>query len=82
MVLLLTIAAHRVLFGLMLIWAFSTGLAGALVRFGRLLVYARGLFQRVNLSSGLVPKVLPVGSALVIVAAGTLITVQAVPQVL
>jgi nickel/cobalt transporter (NicO) family protein len=81
MVLLITIAAHRVLFGLMLIVAFSTGLAGVLVGFGLLLVYARGLFQRVNVSNGWVPRVLPVASALVIVAAGMVITAQALPQV-
>lgn len=82
MVLLITIAAHRVLFGLMLIVAFSTGLAGVLVGFGILLVYARHLFQRVNLSSGFIPRVLPVASALVIVVAGMVITAQALPQVL
>jgi nickel/cobalt exporter len=82
MVLLITIAAHRVLFGLLLIVAFSTGLAGVLVAFGLLLVYARGVFGRVNLSSGLVPRLLPVASALVIVIAGGVITAQALPQVL
>ena len=82
MVLLITIAAHRVLFGLLLIVAFSTGLAGVLVAFGLLLVYARGFFGRVNLSSGLVPRLLPVASALVIVVAGGVITAQALPQVL
>ena len=82
MVLLITIAAHRVLFGLLLIVSFSTGLAAVLVGFGLLLVYARGFFSRVNLNSGLVPKLLPVGSALVIVIAGGVITAQALPQVL
>jgi nickel/cobalt transporter (NicO) family protein len=82
MVLLITIAAHRVLFGLLLIVAFSTGLASVLVGFGLLLVFARGFFQRINLSSGWVPRVLPVASALVIVVAGGVITAQALPQVL
>lgn len=83
MVLLITIAAHRVLFGLLLIVAFSTGLAGVLVGFGLLLVYARGLFGHVNFSSsGLVPRLLPVASACVIVIAGGLITLQALPRVL
>jgi len=57
-------------------------LAAVLVGFGLLLVYARGLFSRVNLSSGLLPKLLPVASALVIVIAGGVITAQALPQVL
>jgi ABC-type nickel/cobalt efflux system permease component RcnA len=82
MVLLITIAAHRVLFGLLLIVAFSTGLAGVLVAFGLLLVYARGFFRRVNLSGGFLPRVLPIASALVIVVAGGVITVQALPRVL
>ncbi len=82
MVLLITIAAHRVLFGLLLIVSFSTGLAAVLVGFGLLLVYARGFFSRINLNGGLVPRLLPVASALVIVIAGGVITAQALPQVL
>ncbi len=82
MVLLITIAAHRVLFGLLLIVAFSTGLASVLVAFGLLLVFARTFFQRINVSHGLVPRVLPVASAAVIVVAGCVITMQALPQVL
>jgi nickel/cobalt transporter (NicO) family protein len=82
MVLLITIAAHRVLFGLLLIISFSTGLATVLVGFGLLLVYARGFFSRINLSSGLAPRLLPVVSALIIVIAGGVITAQALPQVL
>ena len=81
-VLLITIAAHLVGFCLLLIVAFSTGLAAVLVGFGLLLVYARGLFARINLSGGLVPRLLPVASALVIVVAGGVITAQALPQVL
>jgi nickel/cobalt transporter (NicO) family protein len=82
MVLLITIAAHRVLFGLLLIVAFSTGLTAVPVGFGLRLVYARGLFAGVNLSSGLASSLLPVASALVIVVAGSVITAQALPQVL
>jgi nickel/cobalt exporter len=70
------------LFGLLLIVAFSTGLAAVLVAFGLLLVYARGFFGRVNLSHGLAPRLLPVASAVVIVIAGGVITAQALPQVL
>ena len=44
-------------------------------------VYARGLFSRLDLKTGLVPRMLPIGSALVIVVAGMLITAQALPQV-
>jgi ABC-type nickel/cobalt efflux system permease component RcnA len=81
MVLVITVAAHQALFGLLLIVAFSIGLAGVLVSFGLVLVYARGLFSRLELPSGLVPRILPIGSALIIVVAGGLITAQALPQV-
>jgi nickel/cobalt transporter (NicO) family protein len=82
MVLLITIAAHRVLFGLLLIVAFSLGLAGVLVGFGLALVYARSLFRRIDLTGGLAGRLLPVASAAVVVVAGCVITAQALPQVL
>lgn len=79
-VLLATIALGRVAFGLLLIVAFSLGLATVLVGFGLLLVWARGWFQRVNFGSGLMPRLLSVASALVIVGAGSFITIQALGQ--
>ena len=80
-VLLSAIALHRVLFGLALIVAFSIGLAAVLVGIGLLLVYARQLFQRFSFGHSFFPRLLPVASALVIVVAGVLITVQALPQI-
>jgi len=79
-VLLATMALGRVAFGLLLIVAFSIGLAGVLVGFGLLMVYARGWFGRVNFGSGLLPRLLSLASALVIVGAGSFITLQAVAQ--
>ncbi len=79
-VLLATLAVGRVAFGLLLIVAFSIGLAGVLVGFGLLMVYARGWFGRVNFESGLLPRLLSLASALVIVGAGSFITLQAVAQ--
>jgi len=79
-VLLATIALGRVAFGLLLIVAFSLGLAGVLVGFGLLMVYARGWFRRVNFGSSLLPQLLSVASAFVIVGAGSFITIQAVGQ--
>ena len=76
-VLLGAIALHRVAFGLLLIVAFSLGLAAVLVGIGLLLVYARQLFGRVEVGSGLAPRLVPVASALVIVAAGVALTAQA-----
>ena len=79
-VLLATIALGRVAFGLLLVLAFSLGLAGVLVGFGLLLVYARSWFGRANFGSGLIPRLLSVASALVIVGAGSVITLQAGAQ--
>jgi hypothetical protein len=80
MVLLITIAAHRVLFGLALIVAFSAAWPACWSASGLLLVFARVWFQKLNVSTGFVPRVLPVASALVIVVAGSVITAQALPQ--
>jgi nickel/cobalt exporter len=80
-VLLGAIALHRVAFGLLLIVAFSVGLAAVLTGIGLLLVYARRSLQRLDFG-GPVARLLPVASALVIVVAGLAITLQALPQAL
>jgi len=49
-VLLSAIALHRVAFGMLLIVAFSIGLAGVLTGIGLLLVYARRLYPRTLLT--------------------------------
>lgn len=79
-VLLSAIALHRVGFGLLLIVAFSIGLASVLVGIGLLLVYARSLLQRLSVGGGLATRVLPVASAFLIMVAGLVITLQAIPQ--
>ena len=78
-VLLSAIALHRVAFGLLLIVAFSLGLAAVLVGIGLLLVYARHLFQRVSIGGRLAPRLVPVASALLIVATGVALVIQALP---
>ena len=78
-VLLSAIALHRVAFGLLLIVAFSLGLAAVLVGIGLLLVYARTLFQRVNIGGRFAPRLIPVASALLIVATGVALILQALP---
>ena len=73
------ISLDRIGFGLLLILAFSLGLAGVLTLFGIALVHAGKLFER--LPAG--PRVLrlaPVASALFITGAGLVITVQALAQ--
>jgi nickel/cobalt transporter (NicO) family protein len=78
-VLLSAIALHRVPFGLLLVVAFSIGLASVLVGLGLLLIYARRLLQRLSFAAGPSTRLLPVASAVVIVVAGLVITVQALP---
>jgi nickel/cobalt transporter (NicO) family protein len=73
------IALGRVGLGLLLIVAFSLGLASVLTAIGILLVYARRLFERLPVQGRLL-RVLPVGSALVVTLAGVVITAQALVQ--
>jgi nickel/cobalt exporter len=80
-VLLSAIALHRVGLGLALIVAFSFGLAATITSIGLVAVLARRAFNRVSLDGPLV-RVLPAMSALLILAVGIGITVNAVPEVL
>ena len=64
-VLLGAIALNRIGFGLILVFAFSLGLAGALTAIGILFIYAGKIFERFP-SSGKLLGVLPVFSALFI----------------
>jgi ABC-type nickel/cobalt efflux system permease component RcnA len=64
----------------LLITMFSLGLAGTLTGLGLLVVSARRLTVRLDLSGRLVAA-LPAVSALVIVGAGCLLTAHAVPQI-
>jgi nickel/cobalt transporter (NicO) family protein len=80
-VLLSAIALHRVGFGLALIVAFSVGLAATITSIGLLAVLARRAFGRVSFDGPLV-RALPAVSALVILAVGIGITVNALPEVI
>jgi nickel/cobalt exporter len=75
-VLLTAISLHRVGYGMLLILAFSVGLAGVLTGIGLLLVHARGLFSRVPFESRLA-RILPIGSAAVVTVLGAAIAVRA-----
>src|SRR5437762_2505619 len=79
-VLLAAITLHRVAFGMLLVVAFSAGLALTITGIGLAAVLARGAFRRVSFD-GRVVSLLPTMSALVIVAAGLLMTVHALPRV-
>jgi ABC-type nickel/cobalt efflux system permease component RcnA len=79
-VLLGAISQHQVGLGLLLITAFSIGLAATLSGLGLGVVYARGLLGRLHFG-GEVAAVLPSLSAIVIVAAGLVLTAHGIGQV-
>ncbi|HET7745226.1 MAG TPA: sulfite exporter TauE/SafE family protein [Gaiellaceae bacterium] len=80
-VLLAAISLHRVGYGLVLILAFSVGLAIAVTSIGLVAVLARSMFGRVSLD-GTVVRALPAVSALVVLALGVAMTARALPRVL
>jgi nickel/cobalt transporter (NicO) family protein len=79
-VLLAAISLHRVAFGLLLIVAFSAGLALSITGVGLLAVLAKRAFSRASFE-GRVVSLLPALSALVILAAGLAMTAHALPKV-
>jgi len=82
-VMLAAIALDRVTYGLVLIFAFSAGLAGVLTGIGLLLVYTRRLagrsarlsevFGRLPIPAPLL-SMIPLGSAVIILVAGLILT--------
>jgi nickel/cobalt transporter (NicO) family protein len=80
-VLLGAIAQHEVALGLLLILAFSAGLAATLTALGIAVVHAGRLTARIAPDGRLV-AVLPAVSALVIVGVGTVLTVEALHRVM
>jgi nickel/cobalt transporter (NicO) family protein len=79
-VLLAALSQHQVALGLVLIAAFSLGLAATISGVGLAVVYARTLLSRFDLSKR--ASALPAVSALVIVVVGCVLTAKAVPGVL
>jgi ABC-type nickel/cobalt efflux system permease component RcnA len=79
-VLLAAISLHRLAFGLVLIVAFSTGLALSITGLGLMAVLAKRTFAGRSFD-GLLIRALPAVSAAVILAAGVLMTVHAIPKV-
>lgn len=80
-VLLSAIALHRVGLGLALIVAFSVGLAATITAIGLVAVLAQRAFGRLSLNGPIV-RTLPAVSAALILAAGVVITVKALPGVI
>ncbi len=79
-VLLAAISLHRVGYGLVLILAFSFGLAAAMTAIGIVAVSAKRVFRRVDFDGGLI-RVLPAISALVVLGLGLAMTLRALPKV-
>ena len=79
-VLLAAISQHEIALGLLLITAFSLGLAGTLTALGLAVVYARKLIPP-RVAAGRLAAALPAASALLIVGVGCVLTVKAVPGV-
>lgn len=76
-VLLSALSLRRVGFGLLLIVAFSVGLALVLIAIGMLMVYARRLVARFDERGPLVTRWLPLTSSAVMTLLGVSIAVQA-----
>jgi nickel/cobalt transporter (NicO) family protein len=85
-VLLAAISQHEVALGLLLIVAFSLGLAGTLTALGLGVVYARKLLPRLSVARlggvGRVATALPAASAVVIVGVGCVLTANAIPTLM
>jgi nickel/cobalt transporter (NicO) family protein len=79
-VLLAAISLHRVAFGMLLVVAFSVGLALTITGIGLVAVLARSAFRKFSFEGRLV-ALLPAASALVILAAGIAMTIHALPGV-
>jgi nickel/cobalt transporter (NicO) family protein len=79
-VLLAAISLHRIAFGLLLIVAFSLGLAATISGIGLAAVLAKRAFSRLGFDGRLM-QLLPAASALFILAAGVAMTLRALPDV-
>ena len=85
-VLLAAISLHRVAFGIVLIVAFSTGLAATLTGIGLALAGGVPVLLRLRGAAGQrvvgrAARLVPIASALVVIIAGLGLTVQAIPGV-
>lgn len=76
-VLLSALSLNRVGFGLLLIVAFSVGLAAVLIAIGMLMVFARRFMARFQADGPLINRWLPLTSSAVITLLGLGIAIQA-----
>jgi nickel/cobalt exporter len=75
--LLSAIALHQTVYGMVLVTAFSLGLALVLVAVGLSVVYSRQWFDRLPIPSTLL-QYLPIATAVMIMAVGAVLTAQAI----
>jgi ABC-type nickel/cobalt efflux system permease component RcnA len=80
-VLLAAISLHRVAYGLLLIVAFSAGLAASVTAIGAVAVTAKRAFRRLRLDGPLVGAI-PAVSAVVVLALGVAMTARALPSLI
>ncbi len=80
-VLLGAMAQHELALGMLLILAFSAGLAATLTGLGLAVVYGNRFTSRLSFTGRFV-AVLPTLSALLIVGVGLVLSARAVPQIL
>jgi ABC-type nickel/cobalt efflux system permease component RcnA len=73
------VSLDRLGFGMVLVLAFSAGLAVVLTGIGLLMIYARKLFERFSFETR-VPRLLPIVSASIITLAGVGIALRALQQ--
>ena len=76
-VLLSAVSLHRIGFGLLLIVAFSAGLAMVLVAIGLLMVYAQRFMARFQGDGAMLTRWLPLTSAVLTTGVGIAMVVQA-----
>ena len=76
-VLLSAVALHRIVYGMVLITAFSVGLASVLIVIGMMVVSTRHWFERFPVSEGVLKR-LPVVSAAAITLIGAMLVIRAV----
>jgi ABC-type nickel/cobalt efflux system permease component RcnA len=79
-VLLGAVAQGQIALGMLLIVAFSVGLAATLTALGLAVVLASRVLRRVSVPHGLLTA-LPAASAVLIVAVGCVLTVNAIPLI-
>ena len=82
-ILLAAISIHRIGFGLLLILAFSAGMAGVLAGVGLLLVYARRLMERLRVehrAARSLAGALPLVTAMVVLVSGLVLVARGVFQ--